>query len=128
MGKSNSQMPVRRVLFVCGLLAQFIHTSAFMGALTSASGAQWRKARTLAPPVLSSQSEAVFQQQSETELSLHALELPIMEHASGYQDVLQQRFPGCLLVRWHLSEIDQAKQVVMAEVVVMSTKKGVTNQ
>ncbi len=65
------------------------------------------------------------QHQQERAITLHTLELPLLEDPGEYQSVLQARFPGATLLRWHLSEVvkkDGGEKVALAEVVVVESK------
>lgn len=53
-------------------------------------------------------------------LSLHTLDIPLMEDPSEYRIYLQKHFgEDVLLLRWHLSEVDKEKGTVAAEVVIV---------
>lgn len=65
----------------------------------------------------------------ERAITLHTLELPVLEDPSGYRGVLQARFPGATLLRWHLSEVVERAgveggRVALAEVVVVERRAG----
>lgn len=41
----------------------------------------------------------------ERAITLHTLELPVLDDPSEYRSLLQARFPGATLLRWHVSEV-----------------------
>lgn len=100
----------------CGFLSPLASTVSSRAGLISYSRAS-RSSVSFLQSSLSDGSGSTLTE-SDLELSLHTLELPLLEYANGYEAELARRFPGCLLVRWHLSEVDREKQVVKAEVVV----------
>lgn len=58
----------------------------------------------------------------ERAITLHTLELPLLDDPSEYRSVLQARFPGATLLRWHLSEVVErggGDRVTLAEVVIV---------
>lgn len=61
----------------------------------------------------------------ERAITLHTLELPVLEDPSEYRALLQTRFPGATLLRWHLSEVverGEAGRVALAEVVIVERR------
>ena len=64
-------------------------------------------------------------QGQERAITLHTLELPVLEDPSGYRGLLQAKFPGATLLRWHLSEVvdrSPGNNVALAEVVVVGRR------
>lgn len=63
----------------------------------------------------------------ERAITLHTLELPVLEDPSGYRGLLQAKFPGATLLRWHLSEVvdrSPGSKVALAEVVVVVERRA----
>jgi hypothetical protein len=59
----------------------------------------------------------------EIEICLHTLELPLLDEPRDYEKHLAERFPGCTLLRWHISEVDSSNSRVFVEVVVQRSSK-----
>lgn len=89
------------------------------GTICSSSGnakSSSHKKTSSSPPPVDEEEEA----EPDRLLSLHTLDIPLMEDPSEYRVYLQNHFgDDVLLLRWHLSEVDKEKGTVAAEVVIV---------